>query len=728
MKSIQLILVLFFLQVSFPVSSQTGADYPIDFKRVRLHEDIDRIQVEISRIRLPETIVNDRYQSIPQGWYLERIDSLQKVIETSVHLSHRLQVKYLTGVLVLLQSIFEQKQRIKDEYSGNELINCYLAVIEIDIANGSLIDIVKRNSYFINTSIFGKATVFFDHPEIVEIRGEVYKQFAALYPEKILATIDPFLEYPFSDSLLTQAANKYPSSFYDYAAAFNSGLGKKIKTIKDPFVQLLYKVAQEKSGRLLFPFVPLLLEKKLSYEKLKAIVSKEAAYYSKLVDAKIELSQKQSDNIASFFSQEVEKMIIRKSEEIFINKLNARHELSDSARFAIVNSFSAEDIYYLIVSGENTLYTSSYLGLYNRMLSRSAQKRGDSILQKVGYDHFRKFLKMASGYNKLNDFLAAMPDSTATSLVKQFVAGLDGMNGIVEAVDVADAFASMSDSLLREKVIEETKKNLLVSKRSGNKNGELVYQLLNTLFGSSDSLHLALDSTYHVRHIFDLPYLEVADISGKVVEQVFFYGDKDSKLSFDNFMDGFRDKAEWKVVEKEYWVEIRSLIGKSIWIFANLPLQGTNEDENYIKAQRQLNKHLDSMGIKPSIVVHRGHSYYLKQTINQFPSEAKLVMVGSCGGYNLLNAILEKYKQAHIISTKEVGTKTVNDPILKLINESIRNGKDIYWEDFWKKLEFQFSKSPDKLRFENYIPPHKNFGALFIKAYASIEGASTSSN
>jgi hypothetical protein len=335
---------------------------------------------------------------------------------------------------------------------------------------------------------------------------------------------------------------------------------------------------------------------------------------------------------------------------------------------------------------------------------------------------------MAANYNKLDDFLTLMPDSTATLLMKQFIGGLDRYHGIAEAVDVADAFASINDSSLRKSIIEETRNNLSHAEFSDNGHGKKIYGLLYTLFGSSDKINVALDSIYHVRDVFNLPYQDVADISGKVVEQVFFYGDKDSKLSFENFMDGFRDQVAWKIVQKEYWVEIRSLIGKSIWIFANLPLAGTNEKDSYYKAQRLLIQHLDSLGIKPSVVVHRGHSFYLKETINKFPSNAKVIMVGSCGGYQLLHAMLEKCKDAHIISTKEVGTKTVNDPILKLINESLRTGDDLNWMSLWKTLEGQFSVGSDKARFENYIPPHRNLGALFIKAFSSILGDQPSSN
>jgi hypothetical protein len=362
------------------------------------------------------------------------------------------------------------------------------------------------------------------------------------------------------------------------------------------------------------------------------------------------------------------------------------------------------------------------------MMNKSSGKRGDSILIKVGHYHFRKFLKMAASYNKLNAFLTTMPDSSAFSLVKKFIHGLEQVSDIGDAVDVADAYASIGDSTLKALIKNEVVSSLKESIDLGNKQGELVYALLNSLFDSTENLQHQLEATYHVKNVFNVAYNDVSDISGKVVEQVFFYGDKDSKESYENFMAGFRDKVAWKIVERDSWVEIRSLIGKSIWIFANLPLSTLEDSEKYIKAQSALKGHLDSLKISPTVVVHRGHSYFLKQTINKFPSNAKIVLVGSCGGYQLLNAMLDKCPQAHIISTKEVGTKTINDPILQSVNESLRKGLDINWIDFWNNLELQFSSKVEKMRFENYIPPHKNLGAIFIKAYSSINSEPSGMN
>jgi hypothetical protein len=151
-------------------------------------------------------------------------------------------------------------------------------------------------------------------------------------------------------------------------------------------------------------------------------------------------------------------------------------------------------------------------------------------------------------------------------------------------------------------------------------------------------------------------------------------------------------------------------------IFANKPLLG--EDDPDAKAQKALDDYLYDNHLKPTIVIHRGHSYHVKYTIEQMPASARIVVLGSCGGYNNLSEVLKISEDAHIISSKQVGTKTVNEPILRAINNTLLAGKDIEWLPMWRELEASFQKDPvAREKFDDYIPPYKNLGAIFIKAY-----------
>ena len=145
-----------------------------------------------------------------------------------------------------------------------------------------------------------------------------------------------------------------------------------------------------------------------------------------------------------------------------------------------------------------------------------------------------------------------------------------------------------------------------------------------------------------------------------------------------------------------------------------------NETDKDADAQKDLIDYLDANGLKPGIVIHRGHSYHLPYTIEQLPENAKIIMLGSCGGYKNLKSILTYAPEAHIISTKQTGARDVNKPIIDALDNTLRNGNNIDWRQMWAGLETYFNKAPKELRetFEDYIPPQKNLGALFIKAYS----------
>ncbi|WP_315820179.1 hypothetical protein [Paraflavitalea speifideaquila] len=197
----------------------------------------------------------------------------------------------------------------------------------------------------------------------------------------------------------------------------------------------------------------------------------------------------------------------------------------------------------------------------------------------------------------------------------------------------------------------------------------MIYNLLKILFESADTSRKSdLSAMLGIPSIYAQDYKSLTDDSGRVIQQVFFYGDedKDGQNSFINFMGMFRNKAEWKVEDKPEWVTIRSARGKPVYIYANKPLYKPEEDLDE-KAQLKLIEYLEKKNLQPTVVVHRGHSYHLPYTLKKLAPSARIVVLGSCGGYNNLNEVLTICRDAHIISSKQVGTKTVNEPILKLL-------------------------------------------------------------
>jgi hypothetical protein len=105
------------------------------------------------------------------------------------------------------------------------------------------------------------------------------------------------------------------------------------------------------------------------------------------------------------------------------------------------------------------------------------------------------------------------------------------------------------------------------------------------------------------------------------------------------------------------------------------------------RAQEALCSYLTEKELNPTVVIHRGHSYYAPYTIEQLASSAKIVFLGSCGGYHLIHDVLARASDAHIIASKQIGKQVINQPLIDMMMENLRVGKNIEWIPFWRDFE-----------------------------------------
>jgi hypothetical protein len=596
-----------------------------------------------------------------------------------------------------------------------------------NIAGEGMLPYIRKASYpvaKINTGLFE------DNKDYTAARNVVYLKYTALNPDKILETIRPFVNESFADSLIVVASERNPVQLYSYAQSHTSPEGKLIHRNKNSMVTAVAKLSQTPNALFYFPFLDDILSGKISLDSIKQYVGDgekgydSVGYFKLLVKTEIgyfkRMAPPRRDTpIAMFGANGLREVLKSKAIEHFINPINALHNQNNLAiRMRAIDPLSPEELYYMMVMGENDIYTSSYKHSFNRMLQRMGTKpRGDSLLLNVHMDYFKKFIKMAANYNKLDTFLKSMPAANSEVLMKAFVANLDKTGNLEDAVDVADSYSSINDRNLLKTIFTYVEENEVLSSATDNARGRVIYGLLKNIFLSADSTsRLDLTSTLGIPSIYEIANKELQDDKGNIVQQVFFYGDEDGKMFFPGFVNSYSSR-EWKVTMKKEWVEIKSLKG-NVWIFANRPLDNdANLDDS---AQIHLNKYLEAVGMQPSVVVHRGHSYWLPRTVKRMPANARIVLLGSCGGYKNLSGILEVCPDAHIISTKETGKGDINQPITNYLNQAFIAGSPIVWKNMWASLSKVFMNDPNREvreSWEDYIPPYKNLGAIFIKAY-----------
>ena len=726
--------VLIFLWLLLSLLNKTLAQtssYPfkVAFNRLLFHEKVDKQQKRLLQPDGSLKISADESINLQiADAFIRRIDEMQEKIELDSATTGQTKVKYLLKLESLLKGYNDN--RAKKDYSAAmapTLLKAFEKCLALDDKNESIEPVIVENEYGIGKILVECFVSPTENSGVKPARLILWQKYCGLHPDEILRVLRDYPNLPKADSLIKIAAYRDVNKLYDYAAA-RSTLGTRIRNHPDSFVRVVGKMASSKSGQLYFPFLDNLIKGKITFEEIDRLKENDLSYYRLMVKTRIEYAARLLPPVKDTVSgmEALTKMMSTKAKQYFIREINALHAVEDERiRFKRLDGLTPQELYYLIVLGEDEIYTSSYLNVYKRIFQRMSTPRGDSLLMSVNGDYFRKFLKMAAGYNTLNDFLDRMDKGNDTTTMKAFVIKLENTKGLEEAVDVADSYSSIMDKNpgLAKYILEEVKWNYSRNVRNDNKRGTVIYNLLQVLFESADTTKkIDLSAKLGIPPIYSVDYKLLADDSGRVIQQVFFFGDedKDGQLSFINFMGMFRGKPDWKIAENPDWVTITSTKGKPVTIFANKPLLG--DDDPDAKAQAKLNDYLSDRNLKPTVVIHRGHSYHLKYTLQQLAPTAKIVVLGSCGGYNNLNEVLTISEDAHIISSKQVGTKTVNEPILQSINSSLVAGKNIDWIAMWKDLTLRFQKDAAKEKFDDYIPPYKNLGAIFIKSYKKAMG------
>ena len=399
----------------------------------------------------------------------------------------------------------------------------------------------------------------------------------------------------------------------------------------------------------------------------------------------------------------------------YVREVNHLHEESNpEVRFAMVKNLTATELYTLIVYGEDEIFTSSYNGVYDRLMQQMKTEKisGYQLFEKVGFNKFRMFIKMLSYYGKLNAFLATMTDEEKETIMRRFVGGIhQTRNRIQEAVSVADAISAINDKkillILEEEIYAINKIEIL------DDDARLIYGLLIKMFNPKVQHHVAyfdsISNLYFTPPIEKLEKNSLLGRDGKNVQKHFFYDDDDGKASFNSFKESFKS-SNWLITEEKEYIKITATNNK-VKIYANKP---EFDETAWYYVDKEIKEKFEDV----EFIIHRGHSYYVDYTIEQIPNTAKLILLGSCGGYNKLTSLLEASNFAHIISTKQIGTMGVNNPLIFKMAEKIRKGEDLVWQTYWQELNTYFKdKETSKEKFSDYVPPHQNLGAKYIAAY-----------
>lgn len=665
---------------------------------------------ELDRISIDSTLVYELSSSVK----LE-VDSIYTFIMSDPALPVAEKEKAILSLGYFMNELGKNITRQRSElYDVLGALQSYKNVLKALLYNRSFTDVLIPAGQNRSQLLSAAFSQYKEYSLLDDIA--VYKRVASL-PEFILNFLEGNPGFRYADSLLVIAAVHDPSKIVLYLNQGKQPLRDKIRSTKNIYLQQMVPLAADKNASELLPFVIQIAENRITMEEILETRKDVVKYFQLLVNT---LKESVGSNGASIvFQKLLRKGLKEKSLSFYVNQVNELHSAADAMRFASVKSLRPEDIYYIITSCGDELYTSSYLGLYKRLMENFKTQSADSLFSIVQYDNFRIFMRLAANYNMLTDFLSKMPSEKAAELLSRFISGIetDTDSGLEKAMDIADSFTGLDSAI----AISDMIKKELQSNLNRCKSGQLYFgiRLYNILLQVFDLVKQKNSFNKLWTTLGNYEMLErkaLQNKNGEIIQLVLFYGDEDGVASFNNFQKMFSDTSKWKTTKNESWISIRSVSDQPIIIYANRPLD--TKEELDIKAQDSLFLFFKQESIEPVVLVHRGHSYHVENTLKRLTPSIKLAILGSCGGANSSISIASINPDAQLIVSKKTGSKSINDPIINVINETLLNKEDLSWPVIWEKLSIRFNNDEfTRNLFNEYIPPGKNLSLFVLKLF-----------
>lgn len=630
-------------------------------------------------------IGNVRQNELATTLYLTRINTLQNHVNTFEEFSAN---QYNRALFEFLKKI--QKQDISHLSSSQRKIDLLDKLLTLNNPDKEL-NLLKND--------LKSAIALIDIINLKPYAKSFWIYASGFYPTDVLNAFKNLAYTPLGNDVILALSRIDPGAIKQYFGS-NHLIDRAIKNSKDSIAILLYDIfrqygTQSKS----YALIEYIYKGQMELEDAQTLSKNPKKFYKTL----IELRKKKNILADYTVEKELESLGMERVVEI-----NLRHEEKDTVRFEPIQNDNAYEIYSSIVYCPQEIFTSTFLGMYKRMMAKKKENSGFDFLKNLHFNKFRIFIKQCAGYNKLDDFFANMNDSQANVLITMFAGGLYEYGGdLGPAVDVADTYGSLENEKIKGLFVATIKNEFRRCILSNNDHGIKIYGLLLKLCGGDPSV-------YQTSYAFNIPNLDRVSSAelfpdSMHIQQHFFFDDEDGETAFNNWVNLYPSTI-YKKEDKGTYIVFKTIKGKRMEIYANKP-------HSEIQGRKDLQKYFESIHRFPDLIVHRGHSYYIDNTLNQMTNSNKVAILGSCGGYQNINKAMENAFDVQIISTKQVGTMAVNTVLIQEITETIRLGKDLVWIDIWKQISIKLKNNP---QFKDYIPPYKNLGAKFIRAYNEL--------
>lgn len=518
---------------------------------------------------------------------------------------------------------------------------------------------------------------------------------------------------PYQDTLLYYLANSAPEL-----------LTKKLEE-KDPVISNLVSksnnltvkaVSSIKPGIYFdktMPFGLAIWENKVTADAIEKLSLTPNEYYRAFVTEVLRLHTSPEQQIKSYLKQPIFEENKKLANQYYISVINSLHESPDKIRFQILNTLSTRELYFIILGGSGEIYTSSFLYVYKKFIADSEKEGLNQFFESIGYYQFDQFLSNISGYGLVDNLVGKISQVSFTRIITKYIIKLSSKQQtdreiLLNAMTMAEILYSIKH--------HDTIKNILIAKIDSlqslpDMQNFVLIKKINK--GFKGILEGKMD--YNAEDSYEVLQVKKLKKDNNIVQAWFFYDDDDAASSFSNSLASF-DVKMWDRTDMGNFIVFNSRSGNNMRVYMNKP----NTKPGCDTAQDEMLRHIAKEGFEVTSFIHRGHSYYLFQSIRKISASSQFVFMGSCGGYNEVVSVFQLNPDMNIISTRNIGSKQINDPLLYRINTDIVNNKDINWNILWKDFNARFQDKHTKDLFSSYIPPNKYIGMKFIRKVLNL--------
>jgi hypothetical protein len=531
---------------------------------------------------------------------------------------------------------------------------------------------------------------------------------AQAFHQRIPALIGQPKYERFSQQILSYFVSEEPE-FYLREINKNEALQRYTAASTDQKVLAVHSLKDVQNTTRIIPFSLAIQEGRMTLDSVRMLSEKPRSYLAAYTKEVFDLYNSEDSSRKNFLSgflnhqnAEVAKM--------FVGPINQLHESADRERYYVLRGLTPQELYLIMVGGSAEFYTSSFTYTFNLWLKEVEKQGIDSFFNGINYYEFGKFLNVTSGYGLFRKFIEKMDQNNFARVFSKYLA--TNINSSRTDRQLIVDGMSCSEILWEVRGFPEARNSLLASlteAKAKQQQADVLVQRMYTSFSHilQDSLEGRLKAIQDEYNVMAVQRLKLKDT---IVQVGLFYDDEDGASSFRNYLS-FLPESSWSREDRGSYMVFRSKTGNPFYIFLNKP----NSEKGELAAQQEMLAAVENEGLQISYFTHRGHSYHLLKSLKLLPQSSQIVYLGSCGGYNEVYKVFEANPDAHIISTRNVGSRFINDPILSRINQKAIANENIPWNEIWSSLDKSFTSKNTRDLFSAYIPPNRYIGIMFIR-------------